>query len=142
MIQKTAAKTAAPPGDGRSFDPLASGQAASQGDQAYFAIEERIATLKFKPGEVLTELGLSALLEFGRTPIREALQRLEYEGLVTIEARRGATVTELDVRRQLQMLEVRRCVERYAVIAAAKRASYEDRQQLAQLAVKMRQAAN
>src|SRR6516164_9925688 len=53
-------------------------------DQAYRLIEEQIVTLRLKPGDVLSEQMLSATFKIGRTPIREALQRLAREGLVTI----------------------------------------------------------
>ncbi len=114
---------------------------ASQSDLAYAMIEELIVTLKIAPGELLTEQGLAARLGIGRTPVREALQRLERDGLVLIEPRRGAAVTELDVRRQLRMLEVRRYLERYLATAAARRASKTERQKFAALGAAMRSVA-
>jgi DNA-binding GntR family transcriptional regulator len=65
-------------------------------EQAYRLIEEQIVTLSLKPGDVLSEQLLSATLKIGRTPIREALQRLAREGLVTPRAtprRRRARAT-------------------------------------------------
>ncbi len=120
----------------------ATGPAINQSDQAYAAIEELIVTLSIAPGEVLTEQGLAARLGFGRTPIREALQRLERDALLSIEPRRGAVVTQLDVRRQLQMLEVRRYLERYAAAAASRRASMEERAEFRSLSAAMRKAAD
>ena len=61
-------------------------------EQAYRLIEEQIVTLNLKPGDVLSEQLLSATLKIGRTPIREALQRLAREGLVTILPRKGILV--------------------------------------------------
>ena len=58
-------------------------------DLAYRQIEERIVTLRLKPGEVLSEQWLSATLKIGRTPIREALQRLALEGRARIPANWG-----------------------------------------------------
>jgi DNA-binding GntR family transcriptional regulator len=118
-----------------------SGPPGNQSDQAYAAIEELIATLRIPPGQVLTEQGLAAQLGFGRTPVREALQRLEREALVLIEPRRGAVVTQLDVKRQLQMLEVRRYLERYLASAAARRATSAEREEFTALSSAMRRSA-
>src|SRR5580765_4686892 len=57
-------------------------------DQAYNRLEEMIVTLALAPGAVLSEQSLSADLSIGRTPIREALQRLAIEELVVLEVRR------------------------------------------------------
>ncbi|HAE00603.1 MAG TPA: GntR family transcriptional regulator, partial [Rhodospirillaceae bacterium] len=81
-------------------------------EQAYRQIEERIVTLRLEPGEVLSEASLSLELGIGRTPIREALQRLAREGLVNILPRRGILVSDINVRNQLELLAVRREVER------------------------------
>ena len=70
-------------------------------EQAYRTIEEAIVTLKLKPGSVLSEQALSASTGIGRTPIREALQRLAHEGLVTILPRKGTLVADLNPRSQL-----------------------------------------
>ena len=63
---------------------------------------------------------LSAALRIGRTPIREALQRLAREGLVTILPRKGILVSEIDPRKQLLVLEVRRELERLLSRAGAR----------------------
>ncbi len=81
-------------------------------DRAYGELEERIVTLQLEPGAVLSETTLAQQLGFGRTPVREALQRLAREGLVVIFPRRGILVSEIDVKRQLALLEVRRERER------------------------------
>src|SRR5580698_7581353 len=81
-------------------------------ERAWRALEEEIVTLRIPPGSVVSEAGLSARLGLGRTPVREALQRLANEGLVQILPRRGIIVTEIDVAAQLRLLEVRREIER------------------------------
>ncbi len=53
----------------------------SQSELAYRRLERLIVTLKLKPGQSLTEAALIDLAGLGRTPVREALQRLEWEGL-------------------------------------------------------------
>ena len=65
-------------------------------EQAYRQLEEQIVTLRLKPGEFLSEYALAEGLAIGRTPIREALQRLAREGLVTILPRKGILVSETD----------------------------------------------
>ena len=96
-------------------------------DQAYRRLEELIVTLKLAPGEVLSEANLAQTLDIGRTPIREALQRLAMEGLVVILARRGVLVSDIDVRKQLDMFQVRREVERLMARLAAARATPAER---------------
>ena len=94
-------------------------------DKAYAQIEELIVTLQLPPGTVLSELVLADRLGIGRTPIREALQRLSRDGLVNILARRGVLVSEIDLRAQLRLLEVRRELERLMARSAAERAHRE-----------------
>jgi DNA-binding GntR family transcriptional regulator len=109
-------------------------------DVAYRQIEERIVTLRLKPGEVLSEQSLSATLKIGRTPIREALQRLALEGLVRILPRKGILVSEINPRQQLLVLEVRRELERFLSAAGAERATKEERARLMETARAMDQA--
>ena len=72
----------------------------------------RSSRCSIAPGEVLSEYALAEQLGLGRTPIREALQRLAGEGLVAILPRKGILVTPTDARTQLLVLEVRRELER------------------------------
>jgi DNA-binding GntR family transcriptional regulator len=113
----------------------------SLSDVAYARLEELIVTLQFPPGTVLSELALAARLGIGRTPIREALQRLARDGLVNILPRRGVLVSEIDLSAQLRLLEVRRELERLLARRAAERATPEERTVFAQLAKDMRAAA-
>jgi DNA-binding GntR family transcriptional regulator len=110
-------------------------------EQAYRLIEEQIVTLRLKPGDVLSEQMLSANLKIGRTPIREALQRLAREGLVTILPRKGILVSDINPRNQLLVLEVRREIERLLSRAGAERATKEQRAQLLEIARGMDRAA-
>lgn len=110
-------------------------------DLAYAQLEEMIVTLQLPPGAVLSELVLSKRLNIGRTPIREALQRLSRDGLVNILPRRGILVSEINVRVQLRLLEVRRELERLMARGAAERATEDERQQFFAIAEGMREAA-
>jgi len=94
-------------------------------DRAYAEIEEMIITLRLAPGSAISETELSAVLGIGRTPIREALQRLARERLVAIFPRRGMFVTDINVTSQLRLLEVRRELERLIARSAARRATPE-----------------
>jgi DNA-binding GntR family transcriptional regulator len=110
-------------------------------EQAYRELEERIVTLRLEPGEFLSEYALAESLGIGRTPIREALQRLAREGLVLILPRKGILVSETDPRKQLLVLEVRRELERLLSCAGAQRASEEQRQRFREIADGMDRAA-
>lgn len=110
-------------------------------DRAYKAIEELIVTLQLAPGSLLSESALSKQLDIGRTPIREALQRLAREGLVVILPRRGILVSEINVRTHLELLEVRREMERLMARAAATRCSKAERANFAAIAKGMEAAA-
>ena len=105
-------------------------QAESLTEQAYRVIEEEIVTLRLKPGDVLSEQLLSATTSIGRTPIREALQRLAREGLITILPRKGILVSDINPRNQLLVLEVRRELERLLSRTGAERATPAQRARL------------
>ncbi|SMF53724.1 DNA-binding transcriptional regulator, GntR family [Tistlia consotensis] len=111
-------------------------------DRAYRQLEELIVTLRLAPGEVLSEAALSKQLGIGRTPIREALQRLAREGLVVILPRRGILVAEINVRSQLELLKVRRELERLMSQLCARRATPAERHAFAELAADMERAAS
>jgi DNA-binding GntR family transcriptional regulator len=110
-------------------------------DRAYRELEEMIVTLRLSPGTVLSEQTLALRLKIGRTPIREALQRLARDGLVLIMPRRGIMVSEINLRLQLRLLEVRRELERLTARLAAERATPEERREFAELARAMLAAA-
>ena len=84
-------------------------------------LEELIVTLQLAPGAVVSETALSERLGIGRTPIREALQRLARERLIVVLPRRGIMVPEVNIRTQLRLLETRREVERLLARRAARR---------------------
>ena len=121
-------------------DAMADGSQ-SLADRAYGDLEELIVTLRLAPGSAVSESELSQRLGIGRTPIREALQRLARERLVAILPRRGIIVSEINVKSQLRLLEVRREVERLVVKSAARRATPEQRKQFAEIARTFKQSA-
>jgi DNA-binding GntR family transcriptional regulator len=109
-------------------------------DRAYRAIEEQIVTLKLAPGAVISEAMLSKRLKIGRTPIREAIQRLARERLMVIMPRRGILVSEVNIQTQLRLIEVRRELERLIARGAAKRATEAERIRFAAIAAGMEKA--
>ena len=111
-------------------------------DQAYQELEERIVTLQLQPGEVLSETALSEQLGIGRTPIREALQRLAREGLILILPRKGILVSEINPSKQLLVLEVRRELERLMARAGAARRTGLERDAFLAIANGMEHAAS
>jgi len=110
-------------------------------EKAYRLIEEQIVTLQLRPGEIVSEQGLSAMIKIGRTPIREALQRLARESLITILPRKGILVTDLNPRTQLLALEVRAELERLLSRVGAERATSKQRARLSEIARGMDHAA-
>ena len=103
-------------------------------ERAYRDLEELIVTLKLPPGSAVSEAALSQRLGIGRTPIREALQRLARERLVTILPRRGIIVSEINIKSQLRLLELRREVERLVARSAARRGTPQEHRQFLELA--------
>lgn len=102
-------------------------------DEAYLRLEELIVTLKLEPGRVVSEQELGDLLGIGRTPIREALHRLATQSLIRALPRLGVVISDIDVKGQLRLLEVRRELERLLCRSAARRASPAERAGFQQL---------
>jgi DNA-binding GntR family transcriptional regulator len=92
-----------------------------------------IVSLELAPGSIWSEAQLSARLGIGRTPVREALQRLEADHLVRILPRHGAQITEINVVQQLLLLELRRDLDRSIARQAARRSTAKERAQLLEM---------
>jgi DNA-binding GntR family transcriptional regulator len=93
----------------------------SLSERAYSDIKQKIVSLTLSPGSVISEGTLQEELGFGRTPIREALQRLSLEKLVTILPRRGMFVADIGITDLPKLFEVRVVLESLAARLAAKR---------------------
>jgi DNA-binding GntR family transcriptional regulator len=93
------------------------------------------------PGTVLTELGLASDLGCSQAAVREALLRLEGEGLVLRAGRQGTTVTDLDAATALEILDLRRRIELRGARRAARRAGTGDLARLQALLQAMHDAA-
>ncbi len=88
---------------------------------AYTIIKDAILTLKFKPGQALSNRDLAAQLQISETPIRDALQELEREGFVTRLPHKGTFVTEIDPRDIEETFQIRASLEELAVRLATPR---------------------
>jgi DNA-binding GntR family transcriptional regulator len=98
-------------------------------DIAYQKLEQAITMLVLEPGCSVSEQQLCELTEIGRTPVREAVQRLAREHLIIVLPQRGLFIPEINIRKQLKLLEARREVERLVCRMSAKRCT--DQEQLA-----------
>lgn len=96
-----------------------------------------IVSLELVPGSIWSEVELSAKLGIGRTPVREALQRLEVDQLVRILPRHGAQITEINVVEQLLLLKLRRELDRMIAADAARRSTAQERAQLLKMAERL-----
>jgi DNA-binding GntR family transcriptional regulator len=115
-------------------DPIFhNGEAPSLADRAYVALREEIITAEVAPGTLLREDQLTDRLGLGRTPIREAIQRLRREGYVTILPRRGTLVSEISITDLAAIYEVRTRLESWGARLAAERAGGADRAEAEQL---------
>jgi DNA-binding GntR family transcriptional regulator len=90
-------------------------------DKAYELIRHKIITLELPPLSAIDEQGLMEDLELGRTPIREALQRLAAEGLVFFAPRRGIFVADVSLTDLQKVFEMRMILEGFCARLAAER---------------------
>lgn len=105
----------------------------SLAEQAYVFVRDQLVMLEIPPGSPINEEWLGTTLGMGRTPIREALKRLESERLVVAYPRRGTFATDVNISDLAHISEVRRTLEPMATAAAAERATTADRATLTEL---------
>jgi DNA-binding GntR family transcriptional regulator len=103
------------------------GEPSSMAEAAYRAIQDQLIRLDIRPGAPISEEDLCQRLALGRTPVREALKRLEHERLVVTYPRRGTFATEINVTDLTYILEIRELMEPAAAASAARRATPADR---------------
>ena len=92
-------------------------------DVVFNTLRQAILTGELKPGERLMEIHLANKLGVSRTPIREAIRKLELEGLVTMIPRRGAEVAQITGKSLQDVLEVRRSLDALCAELACERIS-------------------
>lgn len=99
-------------------------------DVVFNTLRQAILTGELKPGERLMEIHLADRLGVSRTPIREAIRKLELEGLVVMIPRKGAQVARITEKNLKDVLEVRRALDMLAVKLACSRMDDEYKKQL------------
>ena len=97
------------------FEPL--------GNLAYKKIREAIRSGTYKPGQRVREADFAEWLHMSRTPVREALRRIESEGLLSHEARRGLVIAKLDHQMVMELYALREALEGTAARLAARHAA-------------------
>lgn len=100
---------------------------------AYEALTRRLVLLDIAPGEPINERALMDELGVGRTPVREALKRLESDHLVTTRPRRGTFASRVDITTLVEIAEVRQSLEPLAAALAARRADDADTERFREL---------
>ena len=101
-----------------SAEPIEQTGSYNLSNLAYKAVSEMIRSRRLKGGELIVEAKLADVLGISRTPLREALQRLEGEGLVIKSANRSFMVRNVDLGEYLQSLKVREILEGEAAFLA------------------------
>lgn len=111
-------------------------------DVVFKALREAIITGELKPGERLMEIKLAKELGVSRTPVREAIRKLELEGLVIMTARKGAEVAPINEKDLMEVLEIRKNLEGLACELAADNATRANIKQFKELNALIEEAVN
>src|SRR5262245_10086157 len=122
------------PGAEQASEPVPEKGGSSLVAHAYAELKEKIIRGYFLPGQYLNEAAICALLSVGRTPVHQALQRLELDGLIEIVPRKGVIVLPDSIAEIIKILDSRLAVEPELARAAAGRATPEAAAELRALA--------
>ena len=106
----------------------------------YEELKRQILIGEIAPGTRMMEVELADDMGVSRTPVREAIRKLEKEGLVTIEPRRGAYASDISIKDIVDVLEVRQELEGMAAAMAAQKATEEQKEQLSKVTEQYRAA--
>lgn len=112
---------------------LAPGDYALAADYAYAMLRRGIEEGDFTPGARMREIELATWLGVSRTPVRQALSRLEVEGILTLAPRSGLVVASLDAEAVAELYDMREALESAAANLAARNASPREIAELKQL---------
>lgn len=102
----------------------------TQAEHAYLELRERIIDTRLPPGSALDEDALMRELDVGRTPMREAVKRLESDRMLKVFPRRGTIIADVNIRDLKDISDARRVLESFAARRAAEHATDEDRDRL------------
>ena len=109
-------------------------------DVVFQTLRKAILTGELKPGERLMEIHLAEKIGVSRTPIREAIRKLELEGLVTNVPRKGAQVAEISQKGLRDVLEVRRALDSFCAELACERITEDEKKALKEACLKFEEA--
>jgi DNA-binding GntR family transcriptional regulator len=109
-------------------------QGASLAENAYLLLRDRLIMLDIKPGDPINDGQIAAELGIGRTPVREAIKRLEGDHLVVSYPRRGTFATGVDITQLADVSEIRELLEPLAARRAARMAGPKVREELRDIA--------
>jgi len=107
-------------------------------DRAYDRLRDQIVTLQIAPGAPINEDALGREFKMGRTPVREAIQRLALENLVTVFPRRGTFASEINITDLAAISDVRVQLEGHAAYRAAERITAAQLSELDELLAQLR----
>lgn len=110
---------------------------ASLAEQAYQLLEQKLVTLALAPGVQISEGRLIEMTGFGRTPVREAIQRLAQQEFFLVMPRKGLVVTPVNRAGMVHILEARRPLEQVIVYRAALNAVDTQRSEISAIARKL-----
>ncbi|QYA05028.1 GntR family transcriptional regulator [Rhizobium sp. B21/90] len=108
-------------------------------ERTYLRLRDDIITTAIPPGTLLREAELMKRLDAGRTPVREAIQRLQHDGFVFVSARRGTFVSTIDIHDLTAIYEARARIESWATRLAAERLREFERIEAQQLIEELKQ---
>jgi len=109
-------------------------------DIVFEYLREAILTGKLEPAQRLMEVQLAEQLGVSRTPVREAIRKLELEGLVVMIPRKGAYVADVSLKDIIEVLEIRTALEGLAASLAAERMTDDEIQKLREVAEEFKQS--
>lgn len=110
------------------------------GDIVFEFLRDAILTGKLKPGERLMEIALAERLGVSRTPVREAMKKLEQENFIEMVPRKGAYVADINAKDMLDVLEIRALLEGFASALASTRMSEKELKELEKFVEKFEKA--
>ena len=108
-------------------------------DQAYNGILDLVLHHELRPGERTSVNMLAERLEIGRTPVKEAITRLQTEGLLSVAGRSGTVVNSIDAEQAAQLFSLRQVLEDFAAEEAVKHVTAKQLGRLKKLAQEMRE---
>ena len=111
-------------------------------DVVFENLREAIVEGGLKPGQRLMEVQLAEQLGVSRTPVREAIRKLELEGLVVMIPRKGAYVANMSLKDVIDVLEIRASLEGLAASLAAERITDEDIKKLENIVEEFKNSIN